>query len=74
MKITRVTDKVTRKMFLDTARIIYMNDPVWVCPLDEDIEAIFDPEKNTYFRRGEAERYILEDDSANLIGQNSGFY
>jgi hypothetical protein len=74
MKISRVTDKVTRKMFRDAARIIYMNDPVWVCPLDEEIEAIFDPEKNTYFRRGEAERFILEDDSANLSGRIAVFF
>jgi len=73
MKISRVTDKVTRKMFLDTARIIYTNDPVWVCPLDEVIEAIFDPEKNTYFRRGEADRFILEGDNGKLIGRIAGF-
>lgn len=73
MKIRKVTDKVTRKMFLETARIIYMNDPVWVCPLDDAIEAIFDPERNTFFRRGEAERYILEDDTANLIGRIAVF-
>jgi hypothetical protein len=73
MKISRVTDKRTCKMFLDTARIIYKNDPVWVCPFDREIEAIFDPEKNTYFRRGEADRFILEDDNYNLIGRIAVF-
>ncbi|MEZ5069378.1 MAG: hypothetical protein R2751_00035 [Bacteroidales bacterium] len=40
---------------------IYRNDPVWVCPLEKEIEAIFDPDKNTYFRHGEAARWVLRD-------------
>jgi GNAT superfamily N-acetyltransferase len=73
MKIIRVEDKRTRKMFLDTAREIYRNDPVWVCPFDMEIEAIFDPAKNTYFKRGEADRYVLEDDNGTLIGRIAVF-
>lgn len=73
MKISRVNDKRTRSMFLDTARVIYKHDPVWVCPFDTDIEAIFDPLKNSYFKRGEAERFILEDDNGNLIGRIAVF-
>jgi GNAT superfamily N-acetyltransferase len=73
MKLTRVTDKKTKHRFLDTARIIYKNDPVWVCPFDNEIEAIFDPEKNPYFKHGEAERWILEDDNSNLIGRIAAF-
>ena len=72
MKITRVTDTKTKKKFLDTARIIYKNDKVWVCPLDKEIEANFDPEKNPYFKHGEAERWIMED-NGNLIGRVAAF-
>jgi hypothetical protein len=73
MKLTRVTDRKTRKGFLDAARVIYRNDPVWVCPFDNEIEAIFDPGKNPYFKHGEAERWILEDDKNNLIGRVAAF-
>jgi hypothetical protein len=73
MNIIRVADKKTRKKFLDAARVIYKNDPVWVCPLDNDINAIFDPLKNPYFKHGEAERWILEDDNNNLIGRVAAF-
>jgi GNAT superfamily N-acetyltransferase len=73
MNIIRVTDRKTRKKFLDTARIIYKNDPVWVCPLDNDTEAIFDPLKNPYYNHGEAERWILTDDNNNLIGRIAAF-
>jgi GNAT superfamily N-acetyltransferase len=73
MKITKVTDRKTAGMFHDTARRIYKNDPVWVCPFDTEIEAIFNPVKNTYFKRGEADRFILEDDNNNLIGRVAVF-
>ena len=63
MNVRRVEDKVTNQMFHDVARKIYKDDPVWVCPFDREIDAIFDPGKNTYFRRGEADRFILLDDS-----------
>jgi len=73
MKISRVNDKRTRKVFLDVARLIYKDDPVWVCPFDREIEAIFDPAKNPYFKRGEAERFILEDDQNNPVGRIAVF-
>jgi hypothetical protein len=73
MKISRVNDKKTVRMFLDTPRVIYKNDPVWVCPFDMEIEAIFDPSKNTYYKRGEADRYVLEDSDGNLLGRIAVF-
>jgi hypothetical protein len=41
MTITEVKSKADKKAFLDVARIIYKNDKNWVCPLDNDIEAVF---------------------------------
>jgi len=73
MTITKVSDKKTRKQFLDAARIIYRDDKVWVCPFDNEIEAIFDPEKNPYFKHGEVERWILLDDSNNITGRIAAF-
>jgi len=73
MKIIRVTDSKTRRKFLDVAKSVYKNDKVWVCPLNNEIEVIFDPGKNTYFKHGEAERWILKDDDNNLIGRIAAF-
>jgi hypothetical protein len=73
MKITRVSDRKTRNKFLDTARIIYKNDNTWVCPFDNEIEAVFDPGKNPYYKHGEAERWILQDDNNNLTGRIAAF-
>ena len=73
MQIIRVTDRKTRKKFLDAARNIYKDDKVWVCPFDNEIEAIFDPVKNPYFKHGEVERWILLDDNNILTGRVAAF-
>lgn len=73
MLITEVKDKTTRKEFLDTARIIYKNDDNWVCPLDNDIEAVFDPLKNNFHQFGKCTRWILKDDNGQLIGRVAAF-
>jgi GNAT superfamily N-acetyltransferase len=73
MKLHRVTDRKTEKMFLDTARVIYRNDKTWVCPFDNDIRGIFDPGRNTYFKHGSLERWVLTDDAGKLTGRIAAF-
>jgi hypothetical protein len=73
MNLIKVSDKKTRQMFLDTSRIIFRNDKTWVCPLDNDINGIFNPEKNPYFKHGSAERWILTDKNNQLIGRIASF-
>lgn len=73
MILTEVTDRKSKKKFLEAAKIIYKNDKTWVCPFDNEINAIFDPEKNTYFNHGEAQRWILTDNSKNIIGRIAAF-
>jgi hypothetical protein len=73
MNIIKVTDNKTRKKFLEVPRVIYKNDKVWVCPLDNEIEAVFDPAKNPYFKHGETERWIIVDDGNILLGRVAVF-
>lgn len=73
MTITEVTTKQDKKAFLDAARIIYKNDAVWICPLDIDIEAIFDPQKNNFHKHGKCTRWILRDGNNELIGRIAAF-
>lgn len=74
MKLIEVNHKRDKKKFLDVARIIYKNDKNWICPLDSDIEAIFDPARNAYFNNGKAIRWILENTEGKLIGRVAAFY
>ena len=73
MNLIRVCDRKTEEMFLDTARQINRNDKTWVCPLDNDIKAVFDPNKNTYYKHGTAERWVLKGDKGQLIGRVAAF-
>jgi len=73
MELVKVSDRKTEKMFLDTARVIYKNDRVWVCPFDNDIKAIFDPRKNPYYKHGAADRWVLTDGKKKLIGRIAAF-
>ena len=73
MTITEVKTKADKKAFLNVARIIYKADPVWVCPLDNDVEAVFDPEKNSFHKHGKITRWILRDEHNNLTGRIAAF-
>ncbi|MBN1159448.1 MAG: hypothetical protein JXA61_08710 [Bacteroidales bacterium] len=73
MNLIKVTDRRTERMFLDTSRRIYRNDSTWVCPLDNDIRGVFDPRKNTYFRHGIVERWVLTDERNRLTGRIAAF-
>ncbi|MFO7934063.1 MAG: hypothetical protein R6U78_08275 [Bacteroidales bacterium] len=73
MKITEVTDKKTHKAFLQVPKMLYRNDPVWVCPLDKEIASVFDPQQNVYFRHGEVNRWIMHDRQGRLAGRIAAF-
>lgn len=73
MIVQEVSDKKRRKDFLEVARIIYQDDPAWICPLDQDIEAVFNPKKNNFFKHGQCTRWILKSNSGELIGRVAAF-
>jgi len=73
MQFIEVKDKRTARTFRDVARIIYRGDRNWVCPLDSAIEAVFNPQKNVFFRHGEAIRWVLLDDIGRPVGRVAAF-
>jgi len=74
MNCIEVTDKKTRNEFHRVPKILYHHDKNWTCPLDMEIENIFNPSKNECFQRGNAIRWILKDDFGKLIGRIAAFY
>ena len=74
MVLTEVNNAITRKQFLEVPKILYKNDPFWVCPLDMEIENIFNPEKNSCFEHGDARRWILTTQEGELAGRIAAFY
>ncbi len=73
MNLTKVTDKKGRKEFIEAAKIIYKNNTTWVCPINDEIDAIFDSEKNVYYKHGVAERWVIKDSHNRLIGRIAAF-
>ncbi len=74
MKLTEVKDQATREAFHSVPKQLYRNDQNWVCPLDAEIEDIFNPAENKLFADGAAIRWVLFDDAGNLLGRVAAFY
>ncbi|MBN2812559.1 MAG: GNAT family N-acetyltransferase [Bacteroidales bacterium] len=74
MKLTEVKDKKTIWEFLEVPKILYKNDPNWICPLDLEIENTFNPQKNACFSHGDARRWVLKSEQGKLIGRIAAFY
>jgi hypothetical protein len=74
MVLTEVNNTITRKQFLEVPKVLYKNDPFWVCPLDMEIENTFNPEKNSCFKHGDARRWILTTQQGELAGRIAAFY
>ena len=73
MKIIEVTNKARRQDFLKVPKQLYKDEGTWVCPFDKEIESIFDPKKNIYFKHGVATRWVLRDEKGKLIGRIAAF-
>lgn len=74
MYLSEVNSPELIKRFHDVPGPIYANDPHWVPYLIQDIEKIFDKNKNKLYREGaEAIRWILFNDQHNSIGRIAVF-
>jgi hypothetical protein len=73
MHTIEVTDKHVVQQFLELPFSIYRNDAQWVCPLMNDIESVFDPQKNNFFSFGKCSRWILVDENNHSIGRIAAF-
>jgi hypothetical protein len=72
-QIVEVNNKQTRLEFLLLPVKLYKNDKSFIRPLDEDIEKVFDPDKNKLFRQGECIRWILIDNFGQTVGRVAAF-
>ncbi|MCZ8353690.1 MAG: hypothetical protein O9340_03070 [Cyclobacteriaceae bacterium] len=73
MKIIEVNHPNLVRQFLDLPLALYKNQPNWIRPLDNDIEAVFDPKKNKAFQEGTCARWILIDEKSKTIGRIAAF-
>lgn len=73
MQVIEVSGPEHKKAFLEVVKKIYKSNAYFIRPLDKDIEGVFDPKKNKYFRHGKATRWILQDEQGKTIGRVAAF-
>ena len=73
-RLVEVDSKKMIREFLRFPSVLYKNDKNWIRPLDEDIEKIFDPSKNKLLRKGEAIRWLLQNEKQKTVGRMAAFY
>lgn len=73
MRLTEVNTADLAKQFISVNYLLQKDDANYIRPLNKDIEAVFDPQKNKAFRSGEVIRWILKDNNNNLIGRIAAF-
>ncbi|MEM9022735.1 MAG: hypothetical protein AAGB22_03275, partial [Bacteroidota bacterium] len=73
MTLHEVNSPATVRAFHAVPKQIYRNDPHWIPHLKQDIEKVFDPKKNKFFRSGELCRWVLKNDRGQAIGRVAAF-
>ena len=72
--LKEVTDKALEKEFIELPKRLYKGNRKWVCPLDDDIKAVFDPAKNKLYADGEAIRWVAYNQEGEVVGRIAAFY
>lgn len=73
MRLIEVSTPQTAHEFLHLPIRLYKNDKNWIRPLDKDVEDVFNPKENKFFRHGELCRWILQNDQSQTIGRVAAF-
>jgi len=72
LQLEEVVNSRQRRRFIALPLKIYKDDPNWIRPLDKDVEAVFDPVKNKFFKQGTCKRWLLLD-NGEVIGRIAAF-
>lgn len=62
-RFEKIIDKKGVELFHSFQADLYKNTPAWIPPFRFEIENIFDQTKNSFFRTGECERFLMFNDS-----------
>lgn len=73
MQIIEVNNPKTEKQFLEVPLSIYQNDKNWVRPLDQDIKAVFDPNKNKILQEGGLLKRWIVKQNQTIVGRIAAF-
>jgi len=74
IEIVPVNDRSSERSFLRLPRKLYRDDPNFVVPFDTEIRKAFDRQANSYYKHGDAVRWIALDDNKQVLGRIAAFY
>ena len=73
MKAVQVVSDEHKKDFLAFPVRLFRNDKNYIRPLNNDIEEVFSPKRNKFFRSGECERFLFKNDKDETVGKVAVF-
>ncbi|WP_172284381.1 hypothetical protein [Chryseobacterium sp. LAM-KRS1] len=71
--VEEVQDQEQKKEFLQFPAVLYQHDKNYIRPLDKDIEEVFDPSKNKFFKTGECQRFLFKNKDNQTVGKVAVF-
>lgn len=72
MELIEVTNPATARDFLQVNVLMNAGNPNYIRPLNNEVNDVFDADKNKNFKHGEAKRWILKD-NGKLVGRIAAF-
>ncbi|MEY8758742.1 hypothetical protein [Chryseobacterium tongliaoense] len=73
MTVEEVQNENQKKEFLEFPARLYQHDKNYIRPLDKDIEAVFNPSRNKFFRNGECARFLFKNENNETVGKTAVF-
>jgi hypothetical protein len=73
MQIIEVYDKASVTDFLKVNVLMNAGNPNYIRPLNNEVEEVFNPEKNKQFKYGKACRWVAKTDDGDLVGRIAAF-
>ena len=73
MNVIPVISKETISEFLNFPKRLFNEDDQYIRPLDQDIENVFDANKNKFFKAGSCERFLFKNESDETVGKIAVF-
>ena len=73
MQLTEVTGKQAAKDFIKVNVLMNASNPKYIRPLDNEVNDVFDLNKNKQFKYGTAKRWVLKNDKGALIGRIAAY-
>jgi hypothetical protein len=71
--VEEVQNENQKKEFLEFPARLYQHDKNYIRPLDKDIDEIFNPEKNKFFKTGECTRFLFKNKQDQTVGKVAVF-